>query len=125
MKRKLYGVSGEVIRPGARQTLHGLLRDTLKMSIYKEHCEWVHPLFEAHVRPTLVTFYNSTKASLERADRCDTGVSQQWAYHSDDHPSNCVMLCSWGLQAILPSWQDSCMDDAQHVCLQESSGKDS
>lgn len=40
------------------------------MPVYREHFEWVHPLYEAHVRPTLVTFYNTTKSGMERADRC-------------------------------------------------------
>ncbi|BDA47654.1 probable Nck-associated protein 1 at N-terminal half [Coccomyxa sp. Obi] len=60
---------GELIRPGAQQVLHMLLQETFRMPVYREHCEWVHPLYEAHVRPTLVTFYNTTKSGMERADR--------------------------------------------------------
>ena len=42
------------------------------MPVYREYCEWVHPLYETHVRPTLVTFYNTSKSGMERAERCGT-----------------------------------------------------
>jgi len=63
--------TGEAIRPGALQLLEILLQETLLMPVYRDHCEWVHPLYEAHVRPTLVTFYNSVKPGLEHIDRCE------------------------------------------------------
>lgn len=47
------------------------------MPVYREHCEWVHPLFEAHVRPTLVTFYNNVKPGLELTDRCEPLTSHR------------------------------------------------
>ncbi len=61
--------AGEVVRPGALQALQSLLQETYQIQVYREHCAAVHPLFEAHVRPTLLAHYNSTKSALPPGDR--------------------------------------------------------
>ena len=61
--------AGELVRPGCLQALQIMLQETFRIHIYKEHCKWVHPLFEEHVRPTLVAHYQSTKGSLAGGER--------------------------------------------------------
>jgi hypothetical protein len=63
------GFAGQLIRPRALQALQVLLRDRLKITVYKNHSEWVHPLYEAHVRPTLLDHYQSLRLNLEGSDR--------------------------------------------------------
>lgn len=30
------------------------LEDTMRVQIYKHHFEWVHPIFQTHVRPVML-----------------------------------------------------------------------
>ena len=46
--------AGESIRPGAFAVMEALLQDTMRIRVYREHCEWLHPIFAAHVRPTML-----------------------------------------------------------------------
>ena len=60
--------AGELVRPGALQTLQILLQETFRIRIFREHCAWVHPLFEAHVRPTLLAHYHSTRRTFASSE---------------------------------------------------------
>lgn len=127
------GCSGELIRPGAQQVLHMLLQETFRMPVYREHCEWVHPLYEAHVRPTLVTFYNTTKSGMERADRY--GGTQCLVIAVPQQPESCMVetaranlcLASKTAQAVdainCPMLHHACLcvGQGRALCLQESS----
>ena len=46
--------AGESIRPAAFAVMEALLRETMRIRVYREHCEWLHPIFQAHVRPTML-----------------------------------------------------------------------
>lgn len=43
------------MRPGALATMQLLLEETMRVRVYKDACDWVHPLFEQHVRPVMLS----------------------------------------------------------------------
>ncbi|KAK9814453.1 hypothetical protein WJX72_006133 [[Myrmecia] bisecta] len=60
---------GEMIRPGALEACKVLLEDTLRVPVYKEYCEWIHALYEQHVRPTILMHFNQVKKGMAWTDR--------------------------------------------------------
>ena len=53
--RKKDILSGEAVRPGALATMQLLLEETMRIRVYKDVCDWVHPVFEQHVRPVMLS----------------------------------------------------------------------
>lgn len=49
--------------------LRGVLRGTFRVRVYREHCEWVHPLCEEHVQPTMLKHYQQIRRTLNKPDR--------------------------------------------------------
>ena len=46
---------GEAIRPGALATIQLLLEETMLIRVYRDVCDWVHPVFQQHVRPVILS----------------------------------------------------------------------
>ncbi len=58
------------MRPGGVQAVQGLLAEGFRARLWRGECEWLHPQFEAHVRPTLLAHYSAAKRGLGPRDRC-------------------------------------------------------
>lgn len=71
------------------QALEILLRETLILTIYKKRSEWVHPLYEAHVRPTLIDHYQSMRLNLNAYERC---VFEAFAVTVRKKQSSCLVV---------------------------------
>ena len=50
----VYTAAGEAVRPGALATMQVLLEETMRIRIYKDVCDWIHPIFQNHVRPIMI-----------------------------------------------------------------------
>ena len=48
-------LSGEAARPGALATMQLLLEETMLIRVYSDVCDWVHPVFQQHVRPAMLS----------------------------------------------------------------------
>jgi hypothetical protein len=61
-ERNSAGFAGESMRVGGMAVMQTLLEESLRIQIYKEVCEWIHPIFQAHVRPTMLLARQSNAA---------------------------------------------------------------
>ena len=61
--------AGVTINAYAVDLLKQLLETNFRLHIFREYADWIHPLYEAHVKPTLTSHYKSIRGTVSYSSR--------------------------------------------------------
>lgn len=62
--------AGEIIRPGGLDALKVVLSNTFRIVVFRDICEWVHPLYDEHVQPVMLQYCQQLQSTLaEKEER--------------------------------------------------------
>ena len=61
--------AGLATQPEGASLLQKLLSNTMRLQIYRERSEWVHHLYELHVKPALVLQFHASRPVVPAEER--------------------------------------------------------